>query len=29
MNQIGATETAYGPRETSFLVSIDSTWSDI
>ena len=28
MNAVGPTETAYGPRDTTYLLSLDSTWSD-
>ena len=28
MNSVEPTETAYGPRDTTYLVSIDSTWED-
>lgn len=28
MNRIGAMETAYGDRSTTYLLSIDSTWDD-
>lgn len=28
MNRVGATETAYGPRDTTYLLSLDTTWTN-